>query len=566
MTWLVRNLTPDRVSVSTSGHVLELAPLQSLRVEAEPDGAALAWRLALQDGVLSWEAEPTRSTRERWTAVLALTAAGSALVALAAFVVGAWPGWTLLATAVLALCLSGIRWLNNGSELDTWEFARAVSLKALQLSLVLTVLLAGIIAPTAAVYYGTELSGVLDLSSWPHVMRQGSHTQYLLVARALQMLLIAVLALLPGLMFFQFDREKIETLTERWLHHIFRLDPTVHTISDVDAKYGRRVEEFYGASLSTTAGSPAPRRQSRSPVFVATLLIAIGWVLVLLNADAANLARARHELPKVQALFQPAYIPVGFAFLGAYFYAIQVVLRGYVRGDLRPKTYNAISVRLLIAIVLAWVLQGTIGDGKVVLALSFLGGVVPDTVLRQIRDVAGRQMPPTRMAADLDELEDKSPLTDLDGIDIYERTRLGEEGITNVQALAHHDLVDLTLSTRIPVTRVVDWVDQAVLYQHVTSRDRTALRKHGIRTATELVYIGELGGASLAALERVMPASRVPLVLAALQGEDWLAFLTAWRRYVQDADRPRRVYSDAGASTTIELPSVRPPVLDTRSS
>ena len=61
----------------------------------------------------------------------------------------------------------------------------------------------------------------------------------------------------------------------------------------------------------------------------------------------------------------------------------------------------------------------------------------------------------------------QSPLSQLDEVDVYERTRLEEEGITSVQALARHDLVDLILSSRIPVPRLIDWVDQAILLQHV---------------------------------------------------------------------------------------------------
>ncbi len=38
--------------------------------------------------------------------------------------------------------------------------------------------------------------------------------------------------------------------------------------------------------------------------------------------------------------------------------------------------------------------------------------------------------------------------------------------MNNVEALAHHDVVDLMLATRIPVPRLVDWVDQAILYLH----------------------------------------------------------------------------------------------------
>jgi len=68
------------------------------------------------------------------------------------------------------------------------------------------------------------------------------------VIRSLQLLLLIVVCLLPALMYFQFDRERLSTMLDRWLHAIFRLDSNLRTISDVDAKYGRRVEEHFGAS------------------------------------------------------------------------------------------------------------------------------------------------------------------------------------------------------------------------------------------------------------------------------------------------------------------------------
>ena len=61
-------------------------------------------------------------------------------------------------------------------------------------------------------------------------------------------------------------------------------------------------------------------------------------------------------------------------------------------------------------------------------------------------------------------LDEPAPLTELEGIDLYDRTRLAEEGINNIEALAHADLVDLMSSTRISAAELVDWTDQAILY------------------------------------------------------------------------------------------------------
>ena len=56
-------------------------------------------------------------------------------------------------------------------------------------------------------------------------------------------------------------------------------------------------------------------------------------------------------------------------------------------------------------------------------------------------------------------------------------------------ALAHHDLVELMLPTRIPVPRLVDWTDQAILQLHVGAQDLAKLRSYGIRTATDLLTL-----------------------------------------------------------------------------
>ncbi len=68
-----------------------------------------------------------------------------------------------------------------------------------------------------------------------------------------------------------------------------------------------------------------------------------------------------------------------------------------------------------------------------------------------------------------------------------------EEGIENVENLAHADLVDLRLYTRIPLSRIVDLFDQAILYLHLGGDNidqlrytRLYLRQQGIRTATDL--------------------------------------------------------------------------------
>jgi hypothetical protein len=447
---------------------------------------------------------------------------------------------------------------------DAWDLVRDFLIATTQGFVVVIVVVVAVAAPAMAIYYGTELSSVIVFKPWNHPsLVEGPDSQYIVVGRLLQLLLLILVSLVPALMYFQFDREKLTTLVDRWLHAIFRLDPSLETVSDVDARYGRRVEEFYGASLGLGVLTTRKRIHDRSPVVLCTLLIAIGWILVLLNQQT----HSDEKLPTLQDLFRPSPTPMTLAFLGAYFLAVQVALRGYVRGDLKPKTYNVITVRILMAILLAWVMQALWGTNDLTLGLAFLAGIVPSTVLRWIRESIEhlknasqvrlpRGKPVTNTEAgnsgkrdddfEDEDLTEKSPLSHLDDVDIYDRTRLEEEGITSVQALARHDLVDLILSSRIPVPRLIDWLDQAVLHQHAPGAVPT-LRGLGIRTATD--YLRVCGApAALAdmtkALRRHSAGVRVDLLRCVLEGDEWVRYIQNWRAH-DGTERPKEKIFDA---------------------
>jgi hypothetical protein len=86
-------------------------------------------------------------------------------------------------------------------------------------------------------------------------------------------------------------------------------------------------------------------------------------------------------------------------------------------------------------------------------------------------------------------------LRHLEGLNVWYESRLIEEGIESMQNLCTASLVDLMLKTRIPIARVVDWIDQAYLFLHLAKDAKhpeepppgvAALRILGIRTATDL--------------------------------------------------------------------------------
>ena len=192
---------------------------------------------------------------------------------------GKWGGWIggAIAIALPLAWIFAVRVKRKERLRDVLAGLAAWALQALTFLIVLTFCLA---VPAATLYYGANLepvvSAVLDGNA--------TSTDYLtVVCRTMQLVLISVAALLPALLYYQFDRDRLSTLRQRFEHQIFRLDPKMETIRDIDATYGRQINEIYGPERSGRSSKLPPGR--RAPIFVATVLIMLGWLLVLLNPD-----------------------------------------------------------------------------------------------------------------------------------------------------------------------------------------------------------------------------------------------------------------------------------------
>jgi hypothetical protein len=109
------------------------------------------------------------------------------------------------------------------------------------------------------------------------------------------------------------------------------------------------------------------------------------------------------------------------------------------------------------------------------------------------------------------------------------------------------------LNTRIPVERLVDWIDQSILFLHLgkpvegDGNPRDQLRRFGIRTATDLEDAfrpaREVADEAerIAKLERLLTTgtdepSVLRTILATLGSEPNLPYVRAWRS-AEDAPR-----------------------------
>jgi len=242
------------------------------------------------------------------------------------------------------------------------------------------------------------------------------------------------------------------------------------------------------------------------PIIGATVLITLGWVTTLpVGIDFPASLKPFGEPYGFQwfnTLVVPVFSPVNFAFLGAYFFSLQMLVRRFVRRDLGPNAYNAVSLRIILATLGVWVVAQALGDtvkGKEFLVVAFAIGAFPDIVWQFVAG-AFKKLPGVGWA--LPSLKTGIPLSVIDGLTVWHEARLEEEDIENVPNLATADVVDLFLNTKFPPHRIIDWIDQAILLtylgddaQGAGAMDNTPyreLRKFGLRTATTFVQAWEI--------------------------------------------------------------------------
>jgi hypothetical protein len=118
------------------------------------------------------------------------------------------------------------------------------------------------------------------------------------------------------------------------------------------------------------------------------------------------------------------------------------------------------------------------------MVVAFLIGFFPDEALAYLRETSplpifGRG----KSAHDL-------PLTMIEGLGLYDRTRLDELGIENAQNLSTANFIELVIRTPYSPSLIIDWIGQARLYVYFKDAVQK-LRNHQIRTVFDLVESSE---------------------------------------------------------------------------
>lgn len=247
------------------------------------------------------------------------------------------------------------------------------------------------------------------------------------------------------------------------------------------------------------ASSQQPLVTAAVPIYFNIVVLAVGWLVTLPPLE--NYPQSQTQ-PRWLLALAPNVTPATAAFMGAYFFSIQMLFRRYVRGDLRGSAYIAVSLRVILAMLGVWTIQAvatTMGLApNQLVVVGFAVGVFPFVAWQIIRAWASRVF-----KGPLPTLDSRLPLDNLDGVTVWHQARLEEEDVENVPNMATVDVVALLVNTRFPATRIVDWVDQALLLTALGPNDakfveqkpgsrpdlnlRQELALYGIRTASSLV-------------------------------------------------------------------------------
>lgn len=365
-------------------------------------------------------------------------------------------------------------------------------------------------------------------------------------AAPLKMIFLSCVCLLPATMYYLFIVTKKNSILNEFILNLDRLglleaggpygsDGAMRENEDERKNriltYLQRFEAVYGAFptdlsqyvLKPTDLSQVVYEKSKSegstfasiftaettvPVILTTILIALGWLITLPpwygNMPTRDVTTLSLDWLHI---FIPVRTPVHFAFIGAYFFSLQMLFRRYVRRDLRSSAYVAVSLRIILAVIGTWVAVASMSSlvnryertefspisaqaENQLLVLGFIIGVFPRVVWQIVGAVAKKI---GGFILRLPSLQTDLPVTDLDGLTVWHESRLEEEDIENIPNMATADLIEMLLTTRIPPDRLIDWVDQAILYTHLgpekqkSGGRRERLRAQGIRTGSGLI-------------------------------------------------------------------------------
>ncbi len=300
-------------------------------------------------------------------------------------------------------------------------------------------------------------------------------------ALSLEVFAVWSLSFLPGWLYVRFLGQRAGALWDEYVLNLHRLRwdyprhlPKPPVNSDFYAEwlgdggpllasqptiYQQKFDAYYGKSVSRSGHGDGPpvRIEALFPVFLTTAALAVCWTAVLWSPGFTSAPASFWDVLK-------------FGFLGAYSFILQMLVRRFFQGDLRPAAYANALLRLIVVLILVAALYQILphDNPRAAAAVAFVIGFFPLAGMQAIQRFAA-----TALRVVVPSLNPPYPLNQIDGLSVWYEARLLEEGIEDMQSLATANFVDVILHTRVPVGRLVDWVDQAHLYLHLDRLEGT---------------------------------------------------------------------------------------------
>jgi len=182
-----------------------------------------------------------------------------------------------------------------------------------------------------------------------------------------------------------------------------------------------------------------------------------------------------------------------YAGLGSYVAVLYYMIARLYANALSSRFILTSALRTGIAVVIGWVFgivgvtafagESAQGGGSLAgNAVLFLAGLFNNMAIDSLRARARKLFGST--AIDSDEVS----ITAVEGIDDTTAELLAEHGVATIQHLATSEPGDLCDRTILPLDRVIDWMDQALLIRYLKTNINMA-RALGIRAATDLALV-----------------------------------------------------------------------------
>ncbi len=186
-----------------------------------------------------------------------------------------------------------------------------------------------------------------------------------------------------------------------------------------------------------------------------------------------------------------------YAGLGAYVAVLYYMVARLYANALSPRFIVTSALRTASAVALGWVFgivgvtafagapaAGAAADSGALAgnAVLFLVGLFHNMAIDSLRNRARKLFGSASFDAE------EVPLTAVEGIDDMTAELLAEHGVATIQHLATSEPGDLCDRTILPLDRVVDWMDQALLIRYLKTNIRMS-RALGIRAATDLAFV-----------------------------------------------------------------------------